>query len=79
MAIDTTGPGAPSAPPAAPPRGATEPDWRQLCIDLIEATRADWITFDEDLIGAMWEPLEAIEAAVIAYQGTTDTPTTFSD
>ena len=53
---------------------AATTDWRQLCVDLIAASRQPWIVFEEHLMEAIWEHLEAIEAAVDA--DTTTTPTT---
>ena len=53
---------------------ATTTDWRQLCIDLIAASRQPWVFHEEHLIEAIWQQLEAIELAVDA--DTTTTPTT---
>ena len=54
---------------------ATTTDWRQLCIDLIAASRQPWVFHEEHLIEAIWQQLEAIELAVDADAATT-TPTT---
>jgi hypothetical protein len=55
----------------------TTTDWRQLCVDLIAASRQPWVIYggtESHLIDAIWDQLEAIEAAVDA--DTTTTPTT---